>query len=136
MGGALKPVYYNNEFPLSPDLDYKLELQYLWLNDNTSKPLKGDLQANILVNLWFVDTQSPHAANGLYKNALVIDLAFANLINKDGYWQQNSSLNEGGHYYQPYAANEISQEQSIYHYNTVLDTDGRNPNQWYAPSPE
>ena len=43
---------------LPTQLDYNLEVSYLWFNDNTSKPWYGNLRANLLVSLWFVDAVS------------------------------------------------------------------------------
>jgi hypothetical protein len=78
---------YSNKFPLPTQLDYNLEVSYLWFNDNTSKPWYGNVKANLLVNLWFVDAASPKTYDGQFKNVLVIDFAYANLVNNgNGQW--------------------------------------------------
>jgi hypothetical protein len=132
-GGALNN---NDGFQLSPDLDYQLKVQYLWFDDNTSRPQNANdnLKASLLVDLWFADTASPRITDGLYKNVLVIDLAFANLENDGGKWRQDSYLWEGVQYFRPYAEKNKDNGQTIYYYNIVLDIDGKNPMVWYAPS--
>jgi hypothetical protein len=132
-GGALN---HNDRFQLSPDLDYDLKVQYLWFDDSTSRPQNANdnLKASLLVDLWFADTASPRTTDGLYKNVLVIDLAFANLENDGGKWRQDTYLWEGVQYFRPYAEKNNDNGQTIYYYNIVLDTDGKNPMVWYAPS--
>jgi hypothetical protein len=132
-GGALN---HNDRFQLSPDLNYQLKVGYLWFDDNISKPQtdNDNVKASLLVDLWLVDTASPRTSSGLYKNVLVIDLAFANLENKGEKWRQDSYLWEGGQYYQPFAEKNKDNGQTIYYYNIVLDTDAKNPMTWYAPS--
>jgi hypothetical protein len=132
-GGALNS---NSRFPLPADLDYKIQVRYLWSNDDVSKPNteNDNLKASLLVDLWFADTQSPRTKDGQYKNAMVIDLAFVNLENKGGKWGQSSYMWDGAQYYRPFV--EINKSnQSIYHYNIVLSTDAKRPMQWYEPSP-
>jgi len=132
-GGALND---NNRFQLSPDLNYQLNVQYLWFDDEVSRPQSenDNVKANILVDLWFADTQSQRTDGGQYKNVLVIDLAFANLENKGGKWRQDSYLWEGTQYYRPFAERNRENGQVTYFYSSVLDTDGKNPMVWYSPS--
>jgi hypothetical protein len=127
---------FSNKFPLPSQLDYNLEVNYLWFNDNTSKPWYGNVKANLLVNLWFADAVSPKTSDGQFKNVLVIDFAYANLINNgNGQWIQNASVSEGQPYYKPYAEpNPDFPEQIVYRYNYVVDNNGTTEEEWHNSS--
>jgi hypothetical protein len=132
-GGALN---YNDRFPLPADLDYQLEAEYMWLDDEISRPSEeGNVKANLNVDLWFADTKSPRTEDGHYKNIMIIDFSFASLENRDGHWRIRDSVVEGKPYFNPYTRINDNNGQTTYTYNTVLDTDGEQPGQWYAPSP-
>jgi hypothetical protein len=141
-GGAID---YNNKFPLAPDLDYQLEARYIWFDDEISRPEGGNVQANLHVDLWFADTKSPRTEDGQYKNIMGIDFGFAHLGNIDsessayspvteyGHWQQRVSIEEGKSFFPPFARTHNG--QTLYLYNVVVDTDGKNPEQWYETQP-
>lgn len=127
----------NNLFPLSAQLNYSLDLSYLWLDGDNSKPhgTYDNLKGNILVDLWFAENHNNNysSSNDLSQpssSALVIDLAVANLENVDGRWRQDPYLWEGVQYYKPFAQREDN-GQIVYYYNIVLDVDGKNPGVWY-----
>lgn len=90
------------------------------------------MKANLLVNLWFVDAASPKTHDGQFKNVLVIDFAYANLINNgNGQWIQNASVSEGQQYYKPYGEpNPDFPEQIVYRYNYVVDNNGTTEEEW------
>ena len=130
----------NDLFPLPPRLNYTLDVSYLWLNDENSRPHGSDdnLTANVLVNLWFAENYNNYSLQsgpGQKPNSmLVIDLAFANLVNINGKWKQDPYLWEGVQYYKPYA--EIGDTgEIVYDYSIVMDTDGKNAGVWYQPLP-
>ena len=132
---------HNNLFPLSSQLNYTLDVVYLWLEDNNSRPhgTYGNLKGNILVNLWFAEnlnnySASPDDPSQQPNSMMVIDLAFANLKNIDGRWRQDPSVMEGTQYYNPFVE-KGDHGELIYHYNIVLDTDGKDPGVWYHVLP-
>jgi hypothetical protein len=132
-------IHANDKFPLDSDLDYRLDVQYLWFSDNVSKPSNSNnnssAQANLLVDLWFVDTVSPKTSDGQYKNVLVIEASLANLENAGDKWKQTSYTWNGGVYYKPFIEkNKSFPNQTIYHYPLVLDSSGKNPMKWYTSS--
>jgi hypothetical protein len=130
----------NNLFPLSAELNYSLDVTYLWINDNNSRPhgTYDNLKAGVLVDLWFAENYddnddysssnnpSPQPSNSV----LVIDLALANLENVNGRWRQDPYLWEGVQYYEPFAQ-KLDNGQLVYYYNVVIDVDGKNPGVWY-----
>jgi hypothetical protein len=128
----------NNLFPLSSQLNYSLDVSYLWLDDDKSRPhgVDDNLKASILVDLWFVDNHNNYSLskdhNKRPDRVLVIDLAFVNLENVNGRWRQDPYLWKGGQYYQPFAQKD-GNGQITYYYNVVLDTEGNNPGVWYHP---
>jgi hypothetical protein len=131
-GGA---ALSNEMMPLPTDLDYQLEAEYMWLDNEISRPSEeGNVKANLNVDLWFADTKSPRTEDGQYKNIMIIDFSFANLENRDGHWRIRDSAVEGQSYFRPYAFLDDN-GQTRYTFNAVLDTDGKEPGKWYAPSP-
>jgi hypothetical protein len=129
----------NNLFPLSSELNYSLDVSYLWIDDDNSRPhgTYDNLKASILVDLWFAenyntedDYSSSNDAGQQPGNLLVIDLALANLENVNGRWRQDPYLWEGSQYYEPFAQ-KGDNGQIVYFYNIVIDTEGRNPGVWY-----
>jgi hypothetical protein len=134
----------NNWSPLSSQLNYSLDVSYLWLGGDNSRPhgTYDNLKASILVDLWFAENYND---DGYYysssndpsqqpNSVLVIDLALANLENVDGRWRQDPYLWEGVQYYKPFAQKEDN-GLLVYYYNVVLDVDGKNPGVWYDLSP-
>lgn len=126
----------NNLFPLSSVLNYTLDVSYLWLDDDNSRPHGPNdrVKGNILVNLWFTDnlynySSSSDDSNQQSNNVLVIDLAFANLENMDARWRQDPSVKEGMQYYKPFVERGEHGEL-VYHYNIVIDAEGINPGVW------
>ena len=133
----------NNLFPLSAQLNYSLDVSYLWLDGDNSRPhgTYDNLKGNILVDLWFAENNnnnnnysSSNDPSQQPNSVLVIDLAVANLENVDGRWRQDPFLWEGVQYYKPFAQREDN-GQLVYYYNIVLDIDGKNPRVWYDLSP-
>jgi hypothetical protein len=131
----------NNLFPLSSQLNYTLDVSYLWLGGDNSRPhgTNDNVHANILVDLWFAENSNNYSSSSNVpgqeaNNKLVIDLAFANLENVNGTWNQLPYLWEGAQYYKPYAERGDNGE-IVYHYNIVLDIDGKNPGVWYHVLP-
>ena len=131
----------NNLFPLSAELNYSLDVSYLWLDGDNSRPhgTYDNLKGNILVDLWFAENNNNNNKNNYSSSndpsqqpnsVLVIDLAVANLENVDGRWRQDPFLWEGVQYYKPFAQREDN-GQLVYYYNIVLDVDGKNPRVWY-----
>jgi hypothetical protein len=129
----------NNLFPLSSELNYSLDVSYLWIDDDNSRPhgIYDNLKASILVDLWFAenyntedDYSSSNDAGQRPGNLLVIDLALANLENIDGRWRQDPYLWEGSQYYEPFAQ-KGDNGRIVYFYNIVIDIEGRNPEVWY-----
>lgn len=125
----------NNLFPLSAQLNYSLDVSYLWLDGGNSKPhgTYDNLKGNLLVDLWFAENNNYSSSNDPSQqpnSVLVIDLAVANLENVDGRWRQDPFLWEGVQYYKPFAQREEN-GQLVYYYNIVLDVDGKNPRVWY-----
>jgi hypothetical protein len=134
----------NDFLPLSAQLNYTLDVSYLWSDGNNSRPhnTTDNLKASILVDLWFVENHNDtHQYSSSLNDpkqqpnrVLVIDLAFANLENVNGRWRQDPYLWEGVQYYRPFAQ-EIGEGQLVYYYNIVGDTDGEKPWMWYHISP-
>jgi hypothetical protein len=127
----------NNLFPLSAQLNYNLDVSYLWLDGDNSRPhgIYDNLKGSILVDLWFAENHNSNYSSSSdhsqpSDSVLVIDLAVANLENVDGRWRQDPYLWEGVQYYKPFAQREDN-GQIIYYYNIVLDVDGKNPGVWY-----
>jgi hypothetical protein len=129
----------NNLFPLSAQLNYTLDVSYLWLDDDNSRPqdVYDNLKGNILVDLWFAEDDnnnnnplSNESNQQQPTSMLVIDLALANLENVNGRWRQDPFLWEGVQYYKPYAERK-NNGQLVYYYNIVIDVDGKDPGVWY-----
>jgi hypothetical protein len=125
----------NEMLPLPTDLDYQLEAEYIWLDDDISRPNKKNADVNINVDLWFADTNSPRTEDGQYRNIVGVDFNFAKLESDGNRWVHNNDTIEGSPYYEPFAKRNRDNGQTTYLFNTVLDTDGEQPGQWYAPSP-
>jgi len=130
----------NNLFPLSAQLNYSLDVSYLWLDGGNSRPhgTHDNLKGNILVDLWFAENHNNYSSSNdpsqPSSSMLVIDLALANLENVDGRWRQDPYLWEGVQYYKPFAQREDN-GQLVYYYNIVLDIDAKNPGVWHQLLP-
>ena len=127
-GGA---VYDNPAFPLDSDqtTDYNLKTQWVWTQDESPNNDNDPVYANYLTNLWFVwDKPGPG------KYLLVIDFLWDQL-EEDGYtgnWKQRHISDQdympGVQYYDIYC--EKPSEDTIYHYNVVLDNTSTTAGTW------
>jgi len=125
-GGA---SIHNTNFPRVAVDDYKLSTQYAWFKaaqfaDSVPSGLatNGAVDARLLTDLWF-----KHKTNS---NVLVvIDFSWTDVTNQNGAWIKDPKTI--GQPYSPIhvSRNPNNQNQCIYHYNVVADTN-QNENVW------